>query len=293
MPTVDAARRRPGAGGWRAFSTAAWLGWQIESNWARPGVFAIYSVIKPLALAGILVVMYAVVTRDAFNSPVFTYMYVGNAFYIYVGAVMTGMAFAVVQDREHYRTLKLVCAAPLDVRLYLIGRGVARFVVASVSVVLTLAAGVAVLGIGVNLRTADWPLFAVAMTLGVGMLACMGLGMAGLMLLAGRDAWGTAELLSGALYLFSGAIFPLDVLPAVLQPFGRAIPTTYWLDLIRRALAQDTRPAAADIATWTNADLLAMLAALTAAYAAAAIIVFHVCGAIARRRGAFDRTSNF
>jgi ABC-2 type transport system permease protein len=293
MPTVDGVRPRCATSGWRALRTAAWLGWQIESNWARPGVFAIYSVIKPLALAGILVVMYAAIHRDAFDSPVFTYMFVGNAFYIYVGAVMTGMAFAVVQDREHYRTLKLVFAAPLDVRLYLIGRGVARFVVATFSVVLTLATGIAVLGMGVSLRTADWPLFAVAMTLGVAMLSSMGLTMAGLMLLAGRDAWGTGELLSGALYLFSGAIFPLDVLPAVLRPFGLAIPTTYWLELIRRALAHGTPPASVRVGTWTDGDLLAMLAVLTAVYAVVAVVVFHVCGSVARSRGAIDRTSNF
>jgi ABC-2 type transport system permease protein len=269
------------------------LGWQIESNWARPGVFAIYSVVKPLALAGILVVMYTAIGGRRFDHPAFTYMYVGNAFYIYVGAVMTGMAFAVVQDREHYRTLKLMYAAPLDVRVYLVGRGVARFVVATFSVVLTLAAGITVLGIGVRLPAADWPLFAIAMTLGVAMLACLGLAIAGLMLLAGSDAWRTAELLSGALYLFSGAIFPLDVLPAALRPLGLAIPTTYWLELVRRALAEGTPPAAAALSAWTNGNVLAVLAALTAAYGLAAAIVFHVCSSIARQRGVIDRTSHF
>ena len=34
--------------------TAAWLGWQVESNWADPLVFGIYTVLRPLATALIL-----------------------------------------------------------------------------------------------------------------------------------------------------------------------------------------------------------------------------------------------
>ena len=53
---------------WRSLRTAAWLGWQIESNWTDPFLFAIYSIIKPLTSAGILVVMYAMVTKSNFAS---------------------------------------------------------------------------------------------------------------------------------------------------------------------------------------------------------------------------------
>ena len=48
---------------WRSFRMASWLGWQIESNWADPFLFAVYSIIKPLAGAAILVVMYTVITN--------------------------------------------------------------------------------------------------------------------------------------------------------------------------------------------------------------------------------------
>ncbi len=64
----------------RSFRVAAWLGWQIESNWTDPFLFAIYSIIKPLAGAAILVVMYSVITSGNFASPIFSYIYLGNAF---------------------------------------------------------------------------------------------------------------------------------------------------------------------------------------------------------------------
>ena len=51
---------------WRSLKAATWLGWQIESNWTDPFLFAVYSIVKPLTSAGILVVMYAIVTRGDF-----------------------------------------------------------------------------------------------------------------------------------------------------------------------------------------------------------------------------------
>ena len=33
----------------RSFRVATWLGWQIESNWTDPFLFAIYSIVKPVA----------------------------------------------------------------------------------------------------------------------------------------------------------------------------------------------------------------------------------------------------
>ena len=113
----------------RSFRIAAWLGWQIESNWTDPFLFAIYSIIKPLAGAAILVVMYSVITSADFSDPIFTYIYLGNAFYIYVGSVMTGISWAVIDDREHYKTLKFMYIAPINIPAYLIGRGVAKFLV--------------------------------------------------------------------------------------------------------------------------------------------------------------------
>ena len=58
--------------------------------------------------------MYGRITSGDFASPAFTYMYLGNAFYMYVGAVMSGMRPAVIDDRERYRMLKSMYVAPVD-----------------------------------------------------------------------------------------------------------------------------------------------------------------------------------
>src|SRR5215510_14442606 len=95
----------------RSFRMATWLGWQIEANWTDPLLFAIYIIIKPLASVAILVVMLSIITKGNFAASVFAYIYLGNAFYIYVPFVMTGVSRAVIEDLEHYRTLKYMYIA--------------------------------------------------------------------------------------------------------------------------------------------------------------------------------------
>src|SRR3990170_2516922 len=155
----------------RSFRTAAWLGWKIESNWTDPFLFAVYSIVKPLAGAAILVVMYSIITQGDFDSPIFPYIYLGNAFYIYVGAVMAGISWAIIDDRERYKTLKYMYVAPIHIPMYLIGRGFAKFLVGSMSVIITILFGVLLLHLRIDLAAVNWPLFLVSLVIGVVMLA--------------------------------------------------------------------------------------------------------------------------
>jgi ABC-2 type transport system permease protein len=278
---------------WRSFRTAAWLGWQIESNWTAPLLFAVYSVVKPLALAGILVVMYAVITNAEFDSPAFAYMYLGNAFYIYVGAVTTGMAYAVIDDRERYRMLKSVYVAPIDFRLYLVGRGVARFLSGSISVLITMTVGVLFLHVRIDPSAVNWGLFVAALAVGIVMLAMLGLLLAGMMLLVVHQSWSVGEAVAGSLYLLSGAIFPLDVLPWFLRPIGFAMPLTYWLELMRRALVPEVSAVYPTLAGMGDLRLFGILGALTVTFGTAALVTFLWCENRARQRGLIDRTTNY
>jgi ABC-2 type transport system permease protein len=278
---------------WRSFRTAAWLGWQIESNWTDPFLFAIYSIIKPVSSAAILVVMYSIITGGDFGSPIFTYIYLGNAFYIYVGAVMAGVSWAVIDDREHYKTLKYMYVAPIYIPLYLIGRGVAKFIVGSISVLITVLFGVFLLHVQIDLAMINWPLFFLALTIGVVMLAMMGLLLSGVTLLIAHHVWFLGEAVAGALYLFSGAVFPLEVLPPFLRPVGYIIPITYWLELLRRSLVGSIAEAFPTLAGVTNAQLLGILVGLSLAFGVASVIIFRWCEHQARERGLIDIVTNY
>lgn len=278
---------------WRSFRMASWLGWQIESNWADPFLFAVYSFAKPLAGAAILVVMYSVITQGDFDSPIFPYMYLGNAFYIYVGQLMTGISWAVIDDREHYKTLKYIYAAPINFPVYLLGRGVARLLIASISVVVTILFGVFFLRLNIDLSAVNWPLFLVTLLIGVFMLSLMGLILAGAMLLLVHHMWELGGAVAGALYLFSGAIFPLSVLPAFLRPIGYLMPITYWLELLRRSLVGSVAQAFPTLAGFNNSQLMGILLALTIAFAFISVGSFRWCENKARERGVIDVVTNY
>ena len=278
---------------WRSFRMATWLGWQIESNWADPFLFATYALIKPLASAAILVVMYSVITQGNFGSPIFPYIYLGNAFYIYVGQIMTGMSWAIIDDREHYKTMKYIYVAPIDFPTYLLGRAVARFLIASASVFVTILFGVLFLGIRIDPAMVDWPLFLLTLLIGVVMLAMMGLILTGVMLLMAHHSFGVGDAVAGGIFLFSGAIFPLEVLPTFLQPIGYIIPITYWLELLRRTLVGQVAQAFPTLSNLSNTQILGILVALTLAFSGLSIVVFRWCEQRARERGMIDMVTNY
>lgn len=277
----------------RSFRLAAWLGWQIESNWADPFLFAIYSLVKPVSGAAILVIMYSVITGGDFASPLFPYIYLGNAFYIYVGQVMTGISWAVMDDREHYKTLKYIYVAPINFQTYLLGRGVARFIIASISVFVVIVFGVLFLGLRIDLAAVNWGLFFASLFLGVIMLATLGLILAGMMLLLVHHMWGLGEAVAGALYLFSGAIFPLEVLPPFLRWIGYLMPLTYWLELLRRSLVGSVAEAFPTLSQYSNLQLFIVLIGLTVIFGLLSLIVFRVCEHQARERGVIDVVTNY
>ncbi|MCB0117530.1 MAG: ABC transporter permease [Anaerolineales bacterium] len=278
---------------WRSFRMAAWLGWVIESNWTDPFLFAVYSIVKPISGAAILVVMYGIISGGNFDTPLFPYIYLGNAFYIYVGAVMTGVSWAVVDDREHYKTLKYMYIAPINIPIYLLGRGVARFITGSIAVVITIAAGIWFLNVNINFAEVDWLLFIVTLIVGVVMLALLGLLLAGVTLTVARHEGFIGEATAGALYIFSGAIFPLDVLPAWLRPIGYFMPTTYWLELLRRSLVGNVAAAFPTLANFSDLQILGIMVGLSIFFGTISIWVFRWCDKFARERGLIDRTTNY
>jgi ABC-2 type transport system permease protein len=278
---------------WRSFKVATWLGWQITSNWTDPLLFAIYSIIRPIARAAILVVMYGVITGGNFSNLLFPYIYLGNAFYTYVFNVMNSVSWAVIDDREHYQTLKYMYVAPIRIPAYLLGRGMAGFLNASISVPITILAGVGFLHVSFDPLQANWLLFFVSLVIGVFMLAMLGLILAAVSLLVVRHSGFLAEGVSGVLFLFTGAIYPLEVLPKWLQPVGYAIPITYWLELMRRSLIGSVAQAFPTLARFSNLELLGILVGLTILFAAASIFIFQACDLRARERGLIDRVTNY
>lgn len=277
----------------RSFRTAAWLGWQIESNWTNPLMFFAFSILKPIAGVLILVFMYRAVARAGADAPIYAYIYLGNTFYIYVGAIMSGASFAILDDRERYRMLKYLYVAPIHMPVYLAGRAVARFVIGTIAVVITLLAGVLFFQTPIDLGNADWPLFFTALTLGCACLAFMGIALGSWTLTIRSEPWFIGDAMAAAIYLFSGAIFPITLLPPALQLIGYALPITYWLELIRRSLLGPNAAAFPTFARYSNLELLGVLLGMTVAFGLLTTVAYRYFDRIARERGMIDAQSNF
>lgn len=275
------------------FFPAAWLGWQIESNWTDPFLFLVFSILKPIASVMILVFMYNAVSRNAADSPIYSYIYLGNAFYIYVGAVMAGGSYSILDDRERYRSLKYIYIAPINIPLYLLGRAVARFITGTIAVFITLSTGVLFFKVPLNILSINWIMFVAAMVLGVACLTFMGIVLGMWTLTLRTEPWFIGEAVAAALYLFSGAIFPITILPTFLQPIGFIMPMTYWLELIRRSLLGSGAAAFPTLAGFSDIQLFGILGLITLAFGLIASFAYRHFDKVARDNGMIDAQSNF
>ncbi|HEY3316724.1 MAG TPA: ABC transporter permease [Bacillota bacterium] len=276
---------------WRAFAPATWLGWQIDSNWTDLFTFSIYTLIKPMAGALIVVVMYLVGTRTSTRTDFFAQMYTGNAFYTYLGAIIYGMSWVIHEDREHYEMIKYVYIGTVHLYWYLLGRAVAKFLVATLSVVILLAAGKLFLGLQLTPATVDWAYFLGAFLLGIAAATGLGLALAGAMMITARQAEMASEVVSGAFYLVCGFLFPIDVLPRWGQAIARWIPFTYWNEAIKRGLFGHGSNKA--LAAMSNGDVMTWLLVSTAVCAVLSFLAFFGAESLAKRRGLLDQLTSY
>jgi ABC-2 type transport system permease protein len=279
----------------RTFRYAAWLGWQMESNWARPWLFLIYSIARPIAATLILVVMFLVIKQGVASDPLmFTYTYLGSVFFMFVAQVMMGATMVIMEDREHYQTLKQLYIAPISMRVYIVGRAMSKLALTSLSVLISIAFGVMALGLPLDLGSADWPLFAAAMVLGIGCILSIGIALAGITFLTAKHSSGINEGIAGAFYLFCGTLFPLTVLPLWGQAIGMAIPLTYWLELVRRSLYPGSGiEVLSGLGDLSSPTLLFFLAVSTIAFLAASTFIFRYADRRARQAGKVDMTTSY
>lgn len=275
---------------WRTLRVSFWLGWQIETNWTDPLLFFIYSLAKPLGGVLILVFMYFVVARGG-QGPLLGFFVVGTALWPFVLRGMMGIAWGLIADREHWKMLRYVYTAPIPYRAYLIGRSLAQATSAAAPAVITLLFGRYVLGIPLHLASMDGWYAAAAMLVGIAGIVALGLVVVSAAMLISGEAWRMPEGVGAALYLVSGAIFPVTTLPGALQSLAQAFPLTWWLEGMRRGLLG---PGAATSFPWaSDGHVLLYEVLVTAAWIAVAALVFGVAERRARVLGILDQESAY
>jgi ABC-2 type transport system permease protein len=260
----------------------------VESNWTDPVLFGIYSIARPVGAALVLVAIVWLVSGSA-NTAFLGFLIVGSACWTFVGGGMSGFVWAILDDRERYRMLKYIILSAARLLPFLVGRASAQLITAAAGFLVTLLVGVVFLGVQIDLGAVDWRLFVASMAVGLVAVVALGIAVAGLCLTIRREAWSYPEAIAGGLYLLSGVIFPPDVLPAFLQPLALALPTTWWLEGVRRALLGAPTPQI--LAGFDDTMVLVALCASTAVLTLGSWAVFRAFERVARERGLIDQTT--
>lgn len=276
---------------WRGFKGATSLGWSISSNWTRPFVFLIYTVLRPISGALILVVMYRFITGNRASTTAYlAFLVTGIAFWGLVQNTLAGLANGISEDRGFYKMLKYAYVSPLPFPLYLVGRGLAQLGLGVISAATVLVLATVALQLPIDPLHVNYLMLVLASV--IAMVAVMGIALTyGLLLLNTRDSHGYGEIGAQVLYIASGAIFPIAVLPHPLAVIASVSPLVYWMELIRRSLLG---PHALQMfAGLSDGAILGRLVLTAAATAILTAFAFRWANQRARARGLIDMEINW
>jgi ABC-2 type transport system permease protein len=140
------------------------------------------------------------------------------------------------------------------------------------------------------------------MVAGLVTIVAVGMLLAAICLQTRQESWSYPEAAAGALFLVSGAVFPLAVLPAAVQVIGYLSPLSWWIEGVRRAIMPEVGVGAiggpgslftelTGRATPSSPEILLALLATGALVTLGAIVGFRLSDHRARDRGLLDQTT--
>jgi len=277
----------------RAIKQAVWLGWKVETNWADPIVFAIYYLVRPVAgllIVGFIFLVGSVVTGTV-NPELFTFLFIGNSFFIYIIQIMMTMTMLIHEDRAHYEVLKHIYLAPGSLSWYIVGRALNGVMNASISLLLTLGLGIAIFqyGLGIHIPVdwlgTNWGLLSLTLLLGIICFMGMGYILCGINIMTSKVQFMLTEYVSGILYLFGGVVFIPSILPSWGQHISNALPVTYFLNMVRFSFLHQ---AGFDVQMNVLYLTLTMIATVLLG-----LVVFKIAMFKARRDGLIDKKEEY
>ena len=270
----------------RSLVASARLAWAIEGNWAEPLYLTVYLVIRPLAFLGLFLAVLSI--GGSLNPASIGFVVVGQAVFQIVGAALQGPTHALLDDRERYRTIRYIFATPSSLLPVSVGRALVKAAIAGISATIVIGVG-AILGMPLRSGGIDLILLTVVMLLGLLSIVGIGIALGAVCVQLRNDAWGYPQAVAGSVFLLCGAIFPLDTLPAPLQALGAALPITWWIEGVRRAILGTTSPGL--LGTLATSELLLALLVGTLVILAVTPRLFKLGIDRARDKGYLDRNT--
>ncbi len=251
----------------------AMLHWVADPQWVIPNIIA------PFVFTIVALTMFGSAS-GAFG----LYAVLGGGMMGVWGNTLYSSGFA-IEFEKWQGTLEEVLAAPSKLMHVIAGRSLSNAVFGLTNMVGIIA--IATLLFGVPLGVSNPIIFAVALVLTVSSVACLGLIFASAFVLS-RSTQIMTNGLENPLYIISGSMFPIGLLPFWTHPASYALGPTWGIDAIRLAAsadyATDTFWVGMDVGTAIALDIGIMLA-ISTAYLLIATVLFKAVEKKARTSG--------
>ncbi len=160
-----------------------------------------------------------------------SFILIGTVLSNFISAVFWGMGYALKNDMDS-GVLESNWLAPISRPVLLIGHTITNLVVTTATSIVMLVIGALLFGFQINGNTLAAIAVAIPMLLGL-----YGFGfMFAAVVMVMREANTLTDVGSFLVQIFSGANFPVTVLPKWLLPIALALPLTYGFDAVRGIL---------------------------------------------------------
>jgi ABC-2 type transport system permease protein len=251
----------------------AMLHWMADPQWVIPNIIAPF-VFTTVALT---------IFKDS-TGPFGLYAVLGGGMMGMWGNTLYSSGFA-IQFEKWQGTLEEVMAAPSKLMHVIAGRSVSNAVFGLTNMVAILV--IASLAFRVSLGIAEPFLFAFSLILTLISISALGLVFASAFVLS-RSAQTLTNGLETPLYIISGSMFPIALLPFWVHPAAYVLGPAWGVDAIRLATSQEyasqTFWAGMDVNVAIALDLVTMML-ITLAYVAIATVLFKIVEKRARIKG--------
>jgi len=242
----------------------AMLHWIADPQWVIPNIIAPF--------------VFTVVALTLFKSDVTgqfgLYAVLGGGMMGMWGNTLYSSGFA-IEFEKWQGTLEEVLAAPSNLMHVIAGRSVSNALFGLTNMVAILL--IASLGFGISLGIANPILFAVSLVLTLLSVSALGLIFASAFVLS-RSAQVFTNGLEFPIYVISGSMFPIWLLPFWVHPASYILGPTWGIEAIRIAAGQEK----GFLGFWENIGIMVLI---TVVYLAIATVLFKLVEKKARRDG--------
>lgn len=251
----------------------AMLHWMADPQWVIPNIIA------PFIFTTVALTLF----KDS-TGPFGLYAVLGGGMMGMWGNTLYSSGFA-IEFEKWQGTLEEVMATPSKLVHVITGRSISNAIFGLTNMVAVLI--IASLGFRIPLGITDPVLFTISLILTLLSVSALGLIFASAFVLS-RSAQTLTNGLETPLYILSGSMFPIALLPFWVHPAAYILGPAWGVDAIRLATspeyATQTFWAGMDVTTAIGLDLLMMIL-ITAAYAVTAIALFKMVEKRARVKG--------